>query len=185
MEIGYFLIVGFLVAISVVFFTMGFRQKRKPLQLTGVAILVLAVLIFIAQFPKILNVSKSDLFEVSPRRTGVEVFEEIFNEKPDKTITILHAEDRIVPSIDYAAVLHFSTSPEKMDELIKTKKFGCIVLLNAKITSTRASEYVPWFRPGVMSESISVCTLQVANGNSTTLYINDTYTEAYCFTVRD
>lgn len=126
--ISLFLIgLGFLCYLLIFIFFI--RKKGKKVQvLFGVSLVVFLALSFwvvgdIAgkSYRKIRE--KIDDIEVVHTRSGIEIYEALFDPRETDCIQILHYKDQIIPKIDVAIYLHFKTCPAELQRILSKQDY--------------------------------------------------------------
>lgn len=105
-----------------------------------------------------------DLNKTFKTRTGIEIYDALFDRRKTEYVKIFNYQDKVLPKIKYATWLHFKTCPNELERILSKNKFDINILAtdkwNGKIPF---GETLEWFNPKKMGDSIIVYEFSINN----------------------
>ncbi len=180
----FFLLTALLLLVAAVLGVWGIVKKKKRLLLYAVTAFVFSLIVGVyTGFKFVSNSYKLVAEKVFEKRSGKEIYIALFDTPVDSCLSVLHAQDQVIPKVDYAISLHVRTCPEEMERVLSLHNFE----QNMAATSELATINSPaWFQPTLLGDSIRICQYNKDEyGNMQLWYINSDTTEAYCIDILD
>jgi hypothetical protein len=135
----------------------GLLKRFKQLLYVALASLLLCILVAgWAAYRTFSNSYRHVAEAVRPRR-GAEIYQALFGQSPVACTRVLAAQNQVVPRIDDAIWLHFTTCPGEFKRLVTRYPFD-----GGKEPTAQWLEQIPgaqnisWFRPQAMGDTILV-----------------------------
>lgn len=117
-------------------------------------------------------------------RMGVQVYVDLFGIPRDCYSYVLESQDRVLPRIDYAIWIHFTTCPEEIQRISRQKKFTQTKVVAHQWAERYASPKGNWFKPQSLGDTVIIYSWSKPSTNSSRkIYTNTAQTEAYCIDI--
>ena len=169
----------FLSTIGILIWSLLRRNRR----LLHIALIGLGVLIVSASYTLYTVTSKSLSFfkDALKPRTGEEIYFDVLGKQDLNCSEVLHYQDKEIPIMDFAIVLHFKTCKEEIERILKAREFQLTYLpTNSWDGDIETGVQLDWLNPKSMGDTIMV--FEYATNHSQfmqTLWISIDSTEVY------
>lgn len=135
----------------------GLLKRYRQRLYVAVASLLLCTLVAGWTAYRTFSKSYRHVAEAVRPRTGAEIYQALFGQSTVACTRVLAAQDQVVPRIDYAIWLHFTTCPSEFKRLLARHPFDGGKEPTAQwLESIPGADNIPWFRPQAMGDTILV-----------------------------
>lgn len=135
----------------------GLLKRKKRMAYLAVASLLLGMVVSGWAAYRTFYKSYRHVAEAVRPRTGAEIYQALFGQSPVACTQVLAAQDQVVPRIDYAIWLHFTTCPSEFKRLLARHLFDGGKEPTAQwVESIPGAENIQWLRPQAMGDTILV-----------------------------
>lgn len=173
-------IAGFFFTVSIAAFVFALVLKERVLYMVSLGTFILMAAT--GAFGGYLFVTKAiDIFqEIARPRTGMEIYEGLFESPQTACVEVLHHQDQVAPVLDDALWLHVKTCPEEIERILGQQPYS-----SSKKTTEFWNNMGPlaneqWYKPELLGDT--VWAFQHEQGRLDTeqiIYTNLDSTEAY------
>ena len=115
-------------------------------------------------------------------RSGLEVYQEVFGKSDSDCSKILHYQDKEIPIIDFAIVLHFTTCAGELERILKAHDFSKSHISTSNWDGNISTGVeLDWLIPREMGDTIVVYEYSTFDNQYVkTIWTSMDGTEVYC-----
>lgn len=118
-------------------------------------------------------------------RTGAEIYQSLFGSPKLDCVKVLKSQDQVIPKIDYAIWLHFTTCPKELQRILDKKKFVSRLKSTNHMNSDGPLADDNWFKPENMGDTIIIFTSIDAYENGQEIFCNMDSNEVFLKDILD
>ncbi len=152
-----FLALFFWIILSVVLFIafvfvviLGLIKKNRKLIFPSVVLFICLIVSVVLTLKKFANISKVAYSKVSnalKSRSGEEIYLALFGTSQNECVKVLEKTDQLIPRIDDAIYLHFTTCPAELNRILNQNQYSF------RKTSTKDFTNQNWWKPQTLGDS--------------------------------
>lgn len=114
-------------------------------------------------------------------RTGPEIYAALFKAPATTCVRVMQAQDQVVPKIDYAIWLEFTTCPTELRRVLSLHPYVATKEATYEWNTTSPAAGNNWFRPESLGDTVLVFRYRRnAYGSGQTIFAALDSTKAYC-----
>ena len=175
------LFIGFLTTLI-----FGLVKKKRKIVFTSIAVFLICAGCGI--WTAYLFVSKSyrHINNSFQPRTGEEIYTALFGKTNGQCVKVLNYQDQVVPKIDYAIWLNFTSCPNELSRILQQKKYQFEKQSTQGWNTQQPNANNMWFKPENLGDSVLVFEFKLGEyGNGQKIYSNLDSTEVFCVDILD
>jgi hypothetical protein len=161
------IISGLIFCTAIISLIFGFTRKSKILKLLSLFAFIAFGLVAVLTAYKFINKSYNIVAKTFKPRTGEEIYDALFGKREFNCVKVVNKQDQVIPKIDYAIWLRFSTCPEELNRILSQHNFTLEKLStknwNGKIPY---GESLDWFNPAKLGDTIMVYEYSTSDNKS-------------------
>lgn len=126
------------------------------------------------------------LSQIFRPRTGEEIYTALWGEPRQNCVKLLEYQDQVIPKLDYAIYLHFTTCADELKRILSRENYTADTLSTKGWHTNEPSPNNDWFKPERLGDTVLMYKYEIdETGNGQTIYTNRELTEAYCIDILD
>lgn len=119
-------------------------------------------------------------------RTGYEIYDALFGKRQTDCVKIIHFQDQVIPKIDYAIWLQFTTCPDELKRILSQNHFKAEIQSTHGWNTAGPLDHQNWFKPETLGDSILLFTFQKDEfGNGQYIYSSMDSTHVFVQDIQD
>lgn len=162
----------FLLGISVLIF--GFIKNKRELRRLSLIIFFGCFIMAVWTSYTVITKSYKKFIDTLKPRTGDEIYDGLFGKREHDCVKVLNKQDQVIPKIDYAIWLEFTTCPEELNRILSKYNFTSEKLVTMESQNEIPDgEILDWFRPATLGDTLIVYEyVSSDNRNVQTIWVN-------------